>query len=56
MERPDDEIVRNTITLPRSLSEGMRELATRHDRPISWEFRRAIESHLANEADPKDAA
>jgi hypothetical protein len=49
-DEPTERIVRTTITLPESLSEGIRTLAEKHDRPLSWEIRRALEAHLAHEA------
>lgn len=49
-----DRIVRTTITLPERVDQEIRDLAERHDRPLSREIRRALEAHI--EAERKAAA
>lgn len=53
-EQPTERIIRTTLTISETLDRGLRDLADKNGRPLSWEYRRAIEAHLA--ANAKDAA
>ena len=52
--QPDEEIVRVTVTLTRTIDTAIRELAATNDRPLSREIRRALEAHIERESE--DAA
>ena len=48
--RVTEDVVRTTISLPASVDRAIRDLAEKHDRPLSREIRRAIDAHLDAES------
>ena len=53
-EQRDERVVRTSISIPESVDAAIRQLAHKHDRPLSREIRRAIEAHV--EASKRKAA
>jgi predicted transcriptional regulator len=49
-DQPTERIIRTTLTISETLDKGLRELAEKNGRPLSWEYRRAIEAHIAANA------